>query len=117
MTHDELQDNITDAQQRVLDIQNELNTFEPSDYLEEKQFDEFLDEIYDEVNVCGLEYYASYAFKEMDPVRYHCAYLDWCNDYDLGNIEEYKELEASLQEAEDELEDLLEIENELLTED
>lgn len=42
-----------------------------------EQFDDFLDEVYGEIEICGLQYSASNAFKSVDPIAYRCNYNDW----------------------------------------
>ena len=41
------------------------------------RFDEVLDECCGEVSVAGMTFDASRALKELDPIAYRCAYLDW----------------------------------------
>lgn len=45
------------------------------------QYDDHLDE-YGDVEICGMQYCASYALKQVDPVAYTCGfndYLDACD--------------------------------------
>lgn len=49
-----------------------------------QQYDDFLDECYGTINICGLDYSASVAFKEVDPIAYRCGFNDYC---DAENIE------------------------------
>jgi len=44
---------------------------------EEKEYDEFLDEAYGTVKVCGYEYDTSQILKEVDPTAYRCGFADW----------------------------------------
>lgn len=41
------------------------------------RYDDMLDEIYGEVDVCGVSYSASRTLKEVDPTAYRCGYVDW----------------------------------------
>ena len=79
----------------------------------EAEFDEYLDEIYDEVNVCGMTYSTSYALKNCDPVAYRCMKSDYEGSFDLDDCTEYtdmvKELESlgsDLESLQDELDSL-----------
>ena len=56
-----------------------------NEYELEQMYDEFLDECYPTVNVCGYDFDPSRALKELDPTAYRCGFLDWCDQegYDL----------------------------------
>lgn len=45
--------------------------------LTEKDYDEFLNEVYGDINVCGLKYPASQVLYEVDPIVYRCGMADW----------------------------------------
>ena len=45
--------------------------------INEQEYDEMLDECYEMVNVCGYEYYPSYALKNLDSVAYYCSLNDY----------------------------------------
>ena len=47
------------------------------DYDLHELFDEYLDEIYGTVEVAGLTFDVVTALKELDPIAYHCSYVDW----------------------------------------
>lgn len=40
-------------------------------------FESELEEIYGEVEICGLKYSAVRALQEVDPIAYRCAFADW----------------------------------------
>ena len=88
--------------------QSEINSFEYE--ISESDFDEFLDEIEQPVNVCGMQFYPSDILKNCDPVAYRCAKADYESNYDLDDVEEYSDLKDELEGLKDELEVL---ENEL----
>ena len=54
-------------------------------------YDDMLDEVYGEIKICGYEYSASYALKEIDPTAYRCGFNDWCDAEDDDEIEEDEE--------------------------
>lgn len=84
--------------------QNEINSFEYE--ISENDFDDFLDEIEQPVNVCGMEFYPSDILKNCDPIAYSCAKSDYESNYDLDDVEEYCDLKSELEDLESELEDL-----------
>ena len=43
----------------------------------EEQFDDMLDEVYEDVAVAGYTYATSRALRELDPIAYRCAFNDW----------------------------------------
>ena len=92
-------------------LQYEVDNFEYS--ISESEYNEFLDERYDEVNLCGLTYSASYALKKLDTVAYHCSKSNYESNFDLDDCKEYtdkrdelKFLESDLEQLQGELDDL-----------
>ena len=83
--------------------QSEINNFEYE--ISESDFDEFLDDNEQSVNVCGIEFYPSDILKSCDPIAYRCAKSDYESNYDLDDVEEYSELKEELEALESELED------------
>lgn len=43
----------------------------------EDEFDDFLDECYGDVDICGISYEASSALKAVDPIAYRCGFADF----------------------------------------
>lgn len=84
--------------------QNEISSFEYE--ISENDFNEFLDEIEQPVNVCGMEFYPSDILKNCDPIAYRCAKSDYESNYDLDDCEEYCDLKDELDALESDLEDL-----------
>ena len=56
---------------------NKLEFFKLTDRVITDLYDSMLDDCYDDVNICGLNYVPSRALKEVDPIAYRCG----CNDY------------------------------------
>ena len=84
--------------------QSELDNFEYE--MTDEQYDELLDEIYGDVEVCGNTYNASYALKELDPIAYRVGKSDYESSYDLDEVEDYQNLQSELEDLESELESL-----------
>ena len=59
------------------------------------QYDDVLDEIYEEAKICGYEYSPAQALKAVDPIAYQCGYNDWINN------EVYDELARRLDQMAD----------------
>lgn len=48
-----------------------------SENLDQDLYDEFLDEIHGEVEICGYSYQASLALERVDPIAYRCGFSDF----------------------------------------
>lgn len=48
------------------------------DYLE--QFNEWLDEAYDDYEIMGMHYSPSRILAELDPTAHRVEFLNWCDD-------------------------------------
>ena len=83
--------------------QSEINSFEYE--ISESDFDEFLDETEQSVNVCGMTFYPSDILKSCDPIAYRCAKSDYESNIDLDDVEEYTDLKEELEALESDLED------------
>jgi hypothetical protein len=79
-----------------------MNPIEIEPELDEDEVIEQLDEIYGEVDICGMKYSSGQALKELDPIAFHQSKLDLENNMDIrwecGNCGEQFETED---EAED----------------
>lgn len=53
-------------------------------------FDDFLDEVWGDVEICGYSYSASHALEAVDPVAYRCA----LNDYESSLFPDIEEIEV-----------------------
>ena len=42
----------------------------------EEEYMDYLDEVFGPVNICGLEYQASQALKEIDPIAFRVGFAD-----------------------------------------
>ena len=88
----------------ILDKQKEIDSFEYS--CSDDEYDEMLDDVYGDVEICGMNYSSSQALKELDPTAYNCGKGDYESNYDLNNCEEYNDLKDELETLEDQLSDL-----------
>lgn len=72
----------------------------------ESEYDEFLDECYGDVEICGSTYSTSHALKELNPTAYRCGKVDYDDNYDYTATVEYQDLEEELEELESQRDDL-----------
>lgn len=48
----------------------------------EGMFENYLNEIYGDIDICGLTYAAADALKRVDPIAYRCAYSDYTSEFE-----------------------------------
>ena len=101
---EQLKRDIEDKQGEIATAQSNIETFEYS--CTDEEYNEYLDNIFDEVEVCGMTYNVSYALKELDPIAYRCGKSEYEADFDLENCEEYRDMLTELNELESQLDDL-----------
>lgn len=65
----------------------------------EKEFEEELNESYDKVNICGLEYCAGSALKEVDPIAFNCGMADRDSIFICGKCEAEYEIKEEAEEC------------------
>ena len=101
---DTVESKIVDIEQQIEDKQKEIDHFEYT--CSDDEYDDFLDDVYGEVQVCSFEYSASHALKLLDPIAYNCGKSDYESNYDLDDCEEYNDLKDELESLENQLSDL-----------
>ena len=99
-----LERDIEDKQGELCTAQSNIETFEYS--CSDDEYDEMLDDVYGDVEICGMNYSSSQALKLLDPIAYRCGKGDFESNYDLDNCEEYNDLKDELESLEDQLSDL-----------
>jgi hypothetical protein len=62
-----------------------MKSYQKETELTESEFIEVLDEIYPEVEICGMKYSAGRALLELDPVAFRCAKSDHESNEDSEN--------------------------------
>lgn len=77
---DELLETLSESDEEEID-EEESNTISEREALE--RFDEFLDECWESVWVCGLEFTTSRALKELDPTAYREQFNNWLDSEGL----------------------------------
>lgn len=110
-TIEQLQDMINNVESKIDDVKNQINDKQKEiDHFEysctESEYDEFLDDAYGDVEICGMSYNSSCALKKLDPIAYRCGKSDFESNYDLDDCEEYNDLKDELESLEYDLEDL-----------
>lgn len=52
--------------------------------IDEKEFEDYLNDVYGDVNICGLKYPAGRALKQVDPIAFNVAHADHPSNYECG---------------------------------
>ena len=64
---------------------DDIETISESEAYE--RYDNMLDDCYPLAQVCGFEYSASYALKELDPIAYRVEFSDYISSLEEDNIQ------------------------------
>ena len=72
---------------------------------DEEEYDEMLNEIYEEVNICGYKYEPSHALKLIDEIAYDTGFNEWQSEC---ITEKEEEIDNEIQDLEDEIQELQE---------
>lgn len=99
----EIETEISSEERKLEEIQEEIDSFDKSDYVSENDFLDFLNVAYGEVDVCGMKYDAGYALKELDPIAFQCSYNDYIDSINLDEFQEYNELLESKESIESDI--------------
>ena len=104
MTNKEILDMVDDLK----NLKYEIKHFEldPNDY--EEDFDGFINQTQDTVEVLSARFDPAYVLKECDPIAYHQNLLEYVNGIPLQDVPEYQEKCSEICSLED---DLIEIKN------
>jgi DNA repair exonuclease SbcCD ATPase subunit len=105
-TTEDINNEIEALEEQISDKQEEINNFDKAEHLSDERYAEMLDDCYGEVNICGMTFFSSVAFRELDPIAYRCGFNDFADSMDNDEFEEYTELQEELEELENELNEL-----------
>lgn len=64
-----------------------------TDAMDDSYYADMLDELYSTVSICGYEYSASHALKEIDPTAYRCGMIDYYASLECDIISELEDME------------------------
>ena len=82
------------------------------EWIDEAEFENFLDEVNEVVSLEGMDFYPSQILKRCDPIAFREGYLNYCDSIDITEHVDYRDLEREIEGLDSEIEDLkAEIEN------
>ncbi len=100
---DNLNEALIDAERALDKAQRALDDFEPDDDEAHERYDEYMQEVYGDIEVCGIRMDALDVLKHMDPVAYRTGFNDWMDGEDKSTFDGYSDLEDAVTEAQDEV--------------
>jgi len=127
---DELNESLAEAQQNLVKLQSErdivqeeMDSFEISEYISYEAYDEVINDAYGTtVSICGSVFDPAIILKKLDETAYILGYNDYCDSYNKADIPEYLNLmerlnwlESEIKYTKDNIEELKEQVMELVT--
>ena len=103
MTHlENLQDTLATLQREEANLESQLYSFELDSDDYEEQYDDMLNDCYDEV----FNILPSRILSECDPIAYSCGMDEYLDSLDVSDDPNYQELEEELANVQSEIEDI-----------
>jgi hypothetical protein len=59
-----------------------MNAQEIKPDIDESEYEDVLNDIYGDVDICGITYNAGYALRTLDPIAFDCGLQDYINEQD-----------------------------------
>jgi chaperonin cofactor prefoldin len=106
MTREQIEQQIHAIEKQIEVLQKDLDTMEVSDFYDEDDFEEFLND--ETVSIGNLTYGQGDVLKSVDPTAFRCAYNDHLDTLDIEDFDAYTDVQSEIEELESELEDLQE---------
>lgn len=97
---------IKEKEAEIRDKQRELDAFDISDYFDEDDFKEEVNDSYPDIDIMGCSYSPGDIWKQVDYIAFREGFNDWLDNRDKEEINEYQTLKEELEDLENELEDL-----------
>lgn len=82
-------------------LQNSIDTFEISIYDCTEEYNEMLDECYDDIHICGTTYTTSYALRHICPNDYRLGLEEYVRSIDINTVNEYQQMLLDMEELDD----------------
>lgn len=97
------------------ELSEELASMEVSDIVSMERFEELMNELYGDVDVCGFSKPSGTLLREVDPIAFNESYLNYCNALSAGEFDEYQDLSEQINDIQSEIDDLKAITTDLET--
>ena len=89
-------------QENLRQTEYDLNNFEYT--MTEEEFNDYLNDGYDDVEIFGLTFTPSEIIKNCDPVAYRCYKNDHESSFDVEELREYQDLEQEVTDLKEHIE-------------
>lgn len=90
---------LASVERDIAETEREIRNY--SHEVSESEYDQVLDDCYEEIDVCGSLFSPSYALKNLDRVAYDCGKSDYESSIDLDEVPAYQELTSDLEDLEE----------------
>ena len=104
---------IKDLMAKIKDLQDSKDniSIDDLDIDKEEIFASMLDNCYDKITVCGIEFLPSDVLKSCDPVAYRCYCNDYISEIDIENLSEYQDvisnIDSEIDDIKEEIKDII----------
>jgi Rad3-related DNA helicase len=102
---------IEELREELRRLKKERDNFDVSEYADDEDYADWIDEIEGEVIICGMSYSASNILREVDPTAYRCIFSDYCDGLEKEDFKEYEDILEKIEEIEGDIEELEEEED------
>lgn len=102
----DLEYRITALQDKHDDLVDSLDRFDASEYVDEDEFRDYLNEFENPIVVRGISMLAGDVLYTMDEVAFREEFNNWLDSYDVEYLDAYIELEEEISDLADEIADL-----------
>ena len=102
----ELKTRIMVTEKRISELENAIEKFDVADVYSEDMFENNASDDYGTVDVCGYTHDALTLLKKIDEVAFRQEYLNWCDQFDCEDCDEYNNMVDKLEELTDQLDEL-----------
>ncbi|UMO77799.1 hypothetical protein [Bacteriophage Phi NF-1] len=100
----ELQQNLVELQLERVSTQEKIDSFDASEYISYEEYDDFINEIHGAtVDIAGSVFDPARVLRVLDRSAYNLGYNDYCANYNIEDIPEYRVLTERLNEVESEM--------------
>lgn len=88
------------------DAKREVDNFYPDEDDYDDQYNDYLDEVYGDVDVAGYSYSTSDLLRRIDPIAYRQGLSEYVDGLDFDEIDEYVELKEKVEELKSNIESI-----------
>jgi hypothetical protein len=107
-TMEDFKRELEEKKESLKNIEKEIDSFYCEEFVEESQYDDFIDDMTGDIEILGMTYCASRVLKEIDPIAYKCCFSDYCDSLEKDSFPEYQDLLEKRDDLESEIDEIME---------